>query len=145
MPCTTNSAHAQHTFVRGCCQSTCPCPGGSSYSAEPYCPCNDTVARNRVISYRDVLCTLLATLETNSPYTTAAFTAAIGATDFFSTVKCGSFTILAVPTAGTTITVGTVVNGVFTADTPLNADDAYSLVIQGVLTVECANITIANP
>ena len=136
MPCTTNSAHAQHTFLRGCCESSCPCPGIASYQAGKYCECNDTVAQNQPLQFRDELCNILGTLA--GTYNNAAFQAAITAVGRFSSVRlaCGTFTLFA-----DTTTLGTVTNGVYTNVATLAAG-TYTISINNTATPSCATVTI---
>jgi hypothetical protein len=136
MPCTTNSAHAQHTFLRGCCQSSCPCPGVASYQAGRYCDCNDTV-QNQTSTYREELCRILGTLGIT--YTSnAAFQTAITAAGRFSSVRCGTFEIL----VGGTLE-GTVRNGVYTtAGAPALTTGTYLVHIDSTTSTSCGTITI---
>ena len=138
MPCTTNSAHARHTFLRGCCESACPCPGIASYQAGRYCECNETTAQNQVISFRDELCRVLLATFTATNYSSASFRTLIATAGLFSSVRCGTFDIL----VGSTLE-GTVTNGVYTtAGSPTLAAGTYLIHIDNVTLPECTTVTI---
>lgn len=144
MPCTTNSAHAQHTFLRGCCQSTCPCPGGSSFSAEPYCPCNDTV-KNVTRNYSQQVCYILSLLP-------ATITGTQGALDDldWSSIKCGTFLIYTLVGTGQPVEtlIGTVVGAStggtinFTGAQDVVAPSEYQIYVGSGSPTTCATVTI---
>jgi hypothetical protein len=122
MPCTTNAAHAQHTLIRGCCdKSTCPCPGGSSYSAEQYCPCNETVG-NKSLTYGQQVCAILGTVFLRRPVFFNEIGSLFGIirNDLdFSAVTCGSFDIIIKNVInGEQFTLGTVTDGDYTEADP---------------------------
>ena len=136
MPCTTNSAHAQHTFLRGCCESSCPCPGIASYQAGKYCECNDTFGQNVPSTFRDELCRILKTLAT----TPATFVSNLSVPGTFSSVRCGTFDIIAVNGQTQTL-VGTVTNGVYTNVATLSPL-LYTLYIDNVSTPLCTTVNL---
>lgn len=88
MPC-VNSSHAQHILLRGCCKSTCPCSSDVSYSAELYCPCNDTVAKNFTRTYGEQVCYILSGISGTQIGSTRT---SLNNLDW-SSIKCGTYHI----------------------------------------------------
>lgn len=143
MPCTTNSAHAQHTFLRGCCQSSCPCPGISSYQAGKYCECNDTIAQNQVLLFSQKLCNILETLR-GSYINDNLFIDAINSINY-TAIRCGTYNInIDGPTnvVPTNILMGVLTNGVFVLSNPLTIPPGtYDIVVNNL---SCSITIIIN-
>lgn len=145
MPCTTNSAHAQHTLLRGCCTSTCPCPGAASYQAEPYCPCNDTV-KNVTRNYSEQVCYILASISGTT------ITSTQGALDNldWTSIRCGTFLIYTLVGTGQPVEtlIGTVVGAStggtinFTGATNVVAAGEYQIYVGSGSATTCATVTI---
>lgn len=145
MPCITNAAHAQHTLLRGCCQSTCPCPGGASFSAEPYCPCHDTVGKNITRNYSQQVCHILGTLSA----TIASTESALVLLDW-SSIRCGTFLIYTLVGTGQPVEtlIGTVVGASsggtinFTGATDVDDNGEYQIYVGSGSATTCATVTI---
>jgi len=143
MPCT--NARAQHTFLRGCCSTNvCPCPGGTSFSSDPYCPCNDTV-KNRVISYRDQVCNILSGISGTSIIPPTTLNDALGALDW-SSIKCGTFQLFVDDSELIGTVVGASSGGSFVTDDPIGDPGIYAVYIgNGYKLPHCAIVTIPPP
>jgi hypothetical protein len=134
----SSSSHAQHTFVRGCCTTLCPCPGVASYSAEKYCPCNETVG-NITRNYGEQICNILGGISGFSG-SYAQFSGVLSNLNF-SQIMCGSFDIYVdtyVPK------IATISNGSITlgAQIPFNPDIPYTVHVNNQSNPSCATITI---
>lgn len=133
----SSSAHAQHTILRGCCGKSC-CPSVASYSAEPYCPCNDT-AKNQAISYADKVCSILGNVSGFSG-SYATFSVTLSNLDF-SQITCGSFDIFVDDIFISKI--ATISNGTLTLGSQIpNHNIPYTIHINNRSNPSCATITI---
>jgi hypothetical protein len=147
MPCTTNSAHAQHTLLRGCCDTNvCPCPGGASYSANSHCPCNETVG-NKSLTYGEQVCAILGTGIRGQIYVNNASSVytILDQLDF-SSITCGTFDIVTKSlTSSTEIVLGTVTAGDFTAAAgppALTSGGFYDVFVNNSGTESCGTFQI---
>lgn len=137
----SSSSHAQHTFVRGCCSTLCPCPGVASYSAEPYCPCNETIG-NKFGKEKDLVCTILKALDGQSiPQNNVQ-------NSFedlnWLQIRCGTYDIVTVTGPSEEyLKIGTVENGTYTPISITFVPTLYPIYINTVETgTQCATITI---
>lgn len=144
MPC-TRSSHAQHKFIRGCCQGSCACGNTSSYAAEPYNPCcggDAGFGNNLYYTFDEVACGLITDGLTGTTFSgLTGLSAALGVVDF-SSLTCAPLQIdIRAGTTGTALEFGSITNGAFTVVSPLPT----FTVPQGNVNVILDNTQAATP
>lgn len=141
--CAPNS-HARHTLLKGCCTtSNVCCDNRSSYSAQKYCECNDTMGSNNIpVSDKVALCGILSSTFNGQSFADSDAVYTLLAAINFHGVCNGPFLLTGVPSAGSLINIGTVEKGVFTPTNNTIPALDYTLIINALPISECGTFVV---